>query len=100
MNKIMSIDKDAESYRKGIDEMLKEKQDALEKTIVDMRTSFQDEAKIIKSAISNEKIIEAENIAKNIIKEKEEVLNYINTKYKINKVQIVDSVFNRIIKSL
>ena len=38
MNKIMSIDKDAESYRKGIDELLKEKQDELEKTIVDMKS--------------------------------------------------------------
>ncbi|MBU3145548.1 hypothetical protein [Clostridium sp. CF012] len=100
MNKIMSIDKDAESYRKGIDELLKEKEDELEKTIVDMRSSFQEESKNIKNAISNEKIIEAENRAKDIISEKEEGLNNINTKYQINKLQIVEEVFNRIIKSL
>lgn len=100
MNKIMSIDNDAESYRKGIDELLKEKQGELEKIIMDMKISFQEESKYIKSNISNEKIIDAENRAENIIKEKEEILNSINTKYQMNKLQIVDEVFNGIIKSL
>ena len=100
MNKIMSIDKDAESYRKGIDELLKEKQDELEKMIVDMKVSFQEESKKIKSDTSNERIIEAENTAKTIIEEKQEELNTINTKYEKNKLQIVDDVFNGIIKSL
>ena len=100
MNKIMSIDKDAESYRKGIDDLLKEKQDELEKTIVDMKDSFQEECKNIKSAISSEKIIEAENRAKSIRNEKEEGLNNINTKYQFNKTQIVEEVFNGIITSL
>ncbi|MBZ9636126.1 hypothetical protein [Clostridium sp. FP1] len=100
MNKVMSIDKDAERYRKGIDELIKEKQDELEKTIVDMRSNFEEESKIIKSTISNEKITKADNRAENIIKEKEEGLNDINAKYQINKLKIVDEVFNRIIKSL
>ena len=100
MNKIMSIDNDAESYRKGIDELLKEKQGELEKIIMDMKISFQEESKNIKSNISNEKIIDAENRAENIIKEKEEILNSINTKYQMSKIQIVDEVFNGIIKSL
>jgi predicted patatin/cPLA2 family phospholipase len=100
MNKIMSIDKDAESYRKGIEELLKEKQNELEKTIVDMRENFQEESKNIKSAIGNEKIIEAENRAKTIIKEKEEGLTEISSKYEINKLQIVEDVYNGIIKSL
>ena len=60
MNKIMSIDKDAESYRRGIDELLKEKQDELENIIKDMKVSFQEESKNIKNDISNEKIVEAE----------------------------------------
>ena len=100
MNKIMSIDKDAESYRKGIDELLKEKQDELEKMIVDMKVSFQEESKKNKNYISNEKIIEAENRAKIIIEEKESEINTINTIYQRNKLQIVDDVFNGIIKSL
>ncbi len=100
MNKIMSIDKDAEIYREGIDKILKEKQDELEKKIVDMKSSFAEEAKNIKSTISNKKIVEAENIAKTITKEKEEGLNSINNKYQINKEQIVEDVFNKIIKSL
>ena len=100
MNKIINIDKDAESYRKGIDELLKEKENELEKIILDMKVSFQEESKNIKSTIINEKLIEAEYRANNIIKEKEEELNIINTKYQSNKLQIVEEVFNRIIKSL
>ncbi|MGV8982752.1 hypothetical protein [Clostridium sp.] len=100
MNKIMSIDKDAESYRKGIDELLKQKQDELEKTIVDMKSSWEEESVKIKSTISNEKIIEAEEKAKNIRAEKEEGLNKINTKYLSNKLTIVEGVFNGIIESL
>lgn len=100
MNKIMGIDKDAESYRKSIDDMLKEKEIELEKIILDMKASFQEESKNIKSTISDEIIKEAENKAKNIIKEKEEELNIINTKYERNKLKIVDEIFNGIIKSL
>lgn len=100
MNKIMSIDKDAENYRKGIDELLKEKQDRFETTVKDMRASFQEESKSIKSGIVNEKLSAAENKAKSIRKEKEEGLNNINTKYQSNKSEIIESVFNRIIKSL
>ena len=93
----MSIDKDAESYRKGIDEMLKEKQDEFENIIKDMNVSFQEESKNIKNTISNEKMIEAEFKAENIRKEKEEVLKNINKKYQNNKLEIVDEVFNAII---
>ena len=93
----MSIDKDAESYRKGIDEMLKEKQDEFENVINDMKVSFQEESKNIKNTISNEKMMEAELKAENIRKEKEEVLKNINIKYQNNKLEIVDEVFNAII---
>ena len=96
----MSIDKDAESYRKSIDELLKEKQDELENIIKNMNTNFQEECKNIKNDISNEKIIEAEFRARNIRKEKEEQLNNINIKYQSNKSEIVEVVFNTILKSL
>jgi len=96
----MSIDKDAENYRKNIDELLSEKQDELENTIKDLMASFEEECKYIKSDIINEKIMEAENIAKSIKKEKEEVLNSINTKYQSNKLAIVEEIFNRVIKPL
>lgn len=99
MNKIMSIDKDAENYRKGTYELLKEKQDEFETTIKDMRAGFQEESKNIKNVIGNIKLIEAENKAENIRKEKEEGLNNINTKYQSNKLELIDEVFNRIIKS-
>lgn len=100
MNKIMSIDKDAESYRKSIDELLKEKQDELENIIKNMNTSFQEECKNIKNDISNERIVEAEFRAREIRKEKEEQLNNINIKYQSNKLEIVEVVFNTILKSL
>jgi len=100
MSKIMSIDKDAESYRRGIDELLKEKQDELENILADMMVQFQEEAKSIKTDISNEKIVEAEYRARKIRKEKEEQLNNINAKYQSNKLEIVNEVFCRIINSL
>jgi vacuolar-type H+-ATPase subunit H len=100
INKIMSIDKDAQSYRRAIEELLKQKQDELENEIRNMNTTFQEEAKKIKSSISSEKITEAEHKAMSIRKEKEEQLNSINTKYQSNKLVIVEEVFNRIIKSL
>jgi hypothetical protein len=99
MNKIMNIDKDAEKYRKGIEQLLKEKQDRFETTVKDMRASFQEESKNIKSDIYNEKLLEANNKAEIIRKEKEEGLNNINTKYQSNKLELIEIVFNSIIKS-
>jgi hypothetical protein len=99
INKIMSIDKDAQSYRSSIDELLKEKQDELESKIQDMKIKFQEESKKIKSGISSEKIREAEDRAMSIRKEKEEQLNSINVKYQSNKLVIAEEVFNGIIKS-
>jgi hypothetical protein len=100
INKIMSIDKDAQIYRSSIEELLKEKQDELESKMKDMKARFQEESEKIKNAISSEKIIEAEHRAMSIRKEKEEQLNSINTKYQSNKLVIVEEVFNRIIESL
>ncbi|MBU3110440.1 hypothetical protein [Clostridium lacusfryxellense] len=100
MNKIMSIDKDAQNYRKNIDELLSEKQNELENIINDLMARFEEECKNIKRDISNEKILEAENTAKNIRKEKEENLHSINDRYQANKLELVDAVFNRVIKLL
>jgi len=94
----MSIDKDAQNYRKNIDELLSQKQNELEIAINDLTNRFNEECKNIKSVIGNEKIMEAESLAKNIKEEKEEELNKINTKYQANKSVIVDEIFNRVIK--
>ena len=100
MNKIMSIDKDAQDYRNAIEELIKEKEDELENLIKDINFRFQEESKIIKRDISYEKITEAECKVLIIRKEKEEQLNNINTKYQSNKLEIVNEVFDKIIKSL
>lgn len=100
INKIMSIDKDAQSYRSSIDELLKQKQDEVESKIQDMKARFQEESNKIKSSISSEKILAAEQRAMSIREEKEEQLNSINIKYQSNKLVIVEEVFNGIIKSL
>ena len=100
MNKIMSIDKDAQGYRMSIEELIKEKEDELENLIKEMNLRFQEESKNIKSVISSEKMKEAECKALSIRKEKEEQLRNINTKYQSNKLEIVNEVFNKIVKSL
>jgi vacuolar-type H+-ATPase subunit H len=100
MNKIMSIDKDAQNYRKNIDELLIEKQNVLDNIINDLMARFEEECKNIKQDIGNRKMLEAENIANNIRKEKEEELTSINAKYQANKLELVEVVFNRVIKLL
>mgnify|MGYP001588273733 CR=1 FL=1 len=62
--------------------------------------TFGDESRNIKNSIYNKKMIEAENIARNIINEKEEELNKINNEYQSNKSELVEDVFKRIIKPL
>jgi hypothetical protein len=100
MNKIVSIDKDAQGYRKAIEELIKEKEEELEKLVKDINVRFEEESKKMKRDINNEKIKEAEDKALIIRKEKEEQLSNINAKYQSNKLEIVNEVFGKIIKSL
>jgi len=100
MNEIMRIDKDAQRYRKGIEELLKEKQIELDNKLKDMWGLFEEESKNIKNGMSNQKIIESENKAENIKKEKEEGLSNINNIYQRNKLEVIEIVFNKIIKPL
>ena len=99
MNKIMNIDKDAKTYRNCIDELLKEKELQLEKTISDIRLDWEKETKAIKDSILEEKLYEAEARAKNIRNEKETQITNIKVKYESNKSKIVEEIFNRIISS-
>jgi len=100
INKIMNIEKDAQRYRNSIEQLLKEKQNELENTVLDMKISFQEESKNIKNDITHEKLIEAEQKAYSIKKEKEEKLKNINVIYQSNKSKIVDEVFNKIINGV
>lgn len=100
MNKIMSIDKDAENYRQGIDELLKEKQKELDQVIKEMNLQWQEEGKNIKETILEEKLIEAKKKAEKIKDEKEDQIKNINLKYESNKDKIVNEVFSKIINSL
>lgn len=100
INKIVSIDKDAQSYRNSIDDLLKEKQRAVESEIQDMYAGFHEESNKIRSSINSEKMLEAEQRAMDIKKDKEEQLNNINMKYQSNKLVIVEDIFNGIIESL
>lgn len=100
LNKIMSIDKDAQNYRKGIDELVKEKKKETEKALNDLSLSWQEESKIIKNDILEEKIREAKKKAEGIKSEKEEQLASIKEKYESSKSNIVDEVFSKIISSL
>ena len=100
MNKIMNIDKDAQIYRKGIDELLKEKQILTQKIISDIRLDWEKEAKAVKDSILRKKLEEAEERAESIKAEKETQLNIIEAKYEINKSKIAEEIFNKIISSL
>lgn len=96
INKIMSIDKDAENYRKSIDILLQEKQKYTEK-IDELRNTYQNEIKMLKENILKSKLEEAEERAKEIRKEKELQINQINNKYESSKEKIINEVFEKII---
>jgi hypothetical protein len=100
MNKIISIDKDAETYRQGIEKLLIEKEMELEKNINELRQEWAIEEKKIREDIMNEKLGVAEEKAKSISKEKEESIESIKNKYAETSNQIVNEVFLKIINSL
>jgi len=100
MNKIISIDKDAETYRQGIEKLLIEKEMELEKNINELRQEWAIEEKKIREDIMNEKLGVAEEKAKSISKEKEESIELIKNKYAETSDQIVNEVFLKIINSL
>jgi vacuolar-type H+-ATPase subunit H len=99
MKKIMNIDNDAQIYRNGIDELLKEKQQQTEKRISDIRFDWEKEAKAIKESILKKRLEEAEDRAENIRFEKVTQISSIKAKYESNKAKIVEEIFNKIISS-
>ena len=100
MNKIISIDKDAETYRQGIEKILIEKEMELENNINELRQAWEIEEKKIREDIMNEKLGIAEEKAKAIAKEKDESIESIKNKYAETSDQIVNEVFLKIINSL
>ena len=100
MNKIISIDKDAETYRQGIEKLLIEKELELEKNINELRQEWAIEEKKIREDIMKEKLGVAEEKANSISKEKEESIELIKNKYAETSDQIVNEVFLKIINSL
>ena len=100
VNKVMDIDRDAENYRKKIEELIGDKQRELEKRINDMNLQWEEEGKSIKKTILLTTLNDAEKKAEEIKKEKEEQISVIEKKFFNNKSKIVDKVFSKIIHSL
>lgn len=100
MNKIISIDKDAEAYRQGIEKLLKEKEVELERSINKLREDWIIEEKKIRDAIMKEKLEAAEGKASVISKQKEEEIELIKNKYAQTSNQVINEVFLKIINSL
>ncbi|WP_032121635.1 hypothetical protein [Clostridium amazonitimonense] len=100
VNKVMDIDRDAENYRKKIEELIGDKQRELEKRINDMNLQWEEEGKSIKKTILLTTLNDAEKKAEQIKKEKEEQISVIEEKFFNNKSKIVDEVFSKIIHSL
>ncbi|MBU5590704.1 hypothetical protein KQI89_02925 [Clostridium sp. MSJ-4] len=100
VNKVMDIDRDAENYRKKIEELIGDKQRELEKRINYMNLQWEEEGKSIKKTILLTTLNYAEKKAEEIKKEKEEQISVIEEKFFNNKSKIVDEVFSKIIHSL
>lgn len=100
INKIISIDRDAESYRENINELLRERQKDSEKILEIMREQWEEESKVLKESIMKEKLSEAEVKVKGIKKETDRDISLINSKYEKNKNEIINDIFNEIVKSI
>lgn len=98
IQKVVSIDMQAENYKKQLDEEFQGKKKELEKTIFQMREEAEAQVNSKKLQIKNEKIERAHALVEEIKKDKEEQLNKINTVYADAKNQIVDEVFKELFK--
>lgn len=98
IQKVVSIDMQAENYKKQLDEEFQGKKKDLEKTILHMREEAEAQVNSKKSQIKNEKIERAHALVEDIKKDKEEQLDKINSIYAGAKNEIVDKIFKELFK--
>lgn len=99
IKKIIDIDKDAESYRKNMDELLLNKRSELEKLLEQMKIDNEESLNIAKKALIERKEEEARANAEVIKEKREEQLKELRQKYLSCKEELVDACFNEILNS-
>ncbi|MDF2880936.1 MAG: hypothetical protein K0R54_1493 [Clostridiaceae bacterium] len=99
IKKIISIDKDAENYRKSLEmRLLSEKKD-LENTLADMRNDSKENLERLKKNVMDKKLNEARNIADKISNEKFIEMENINKKVNHIRGKIISDTVDNILNS-
>lgn len=99
IKKIISIDKDAENYKKNMNEMLVNKKKELDKLLEDMNKEAEDELMTASREYMKEKLDEANQKAETLKSQKEEQLIHFKDVYEEQKGSIVDKIFSELINS-
>lgn len=97
IKKIISIDRDAENYKKNMEQLLVNKEKEFQKTIEDMRTDMEQKVIREKKEYMDMKINEAQKIASTIKSKKEEQIKKLNDMYSNEKESIIEEIFNEIV---
>lgn len=100
IKKIVSIDKDAEKYRKNMEDNLSVKRNDLNLLVERLNADAQSEIDEIKKEIMNKYLDEANCKVEKIRAEKEEEIKKIHQSYNKIKNNIINEVFDEVINSI
>lgn len=99
IKKIISIDKDAENYRKTLELKLLNEKKNLETTLAGMRNDSKKNLEEVKRKVMEQKLNEAKKMAEQISNEKITEMEDINKKVNAVKEKIVIDTVNNILNS-
>lgn len=97
MKKIISIDKDAENYKKNMDELLSKKRKQMETDISSMKEKSERELDLKKKEIFALKVQQADDTVKKVNEESSEMIKKIESVFANEKDIIVNEAFMSII---
>lgn len=99
IKKIISIDKDAENYRKSLYQRLINEKKDLENTLADMRNDSKKDLEKLKKEVMEKKLSEAGKMADHIRNEKIMEMENINKKINDIRGKIISDTLNNILSS-
>ncbi len=99
IKKIISIDKDAENYRKSLNQRLTNEKKDLENTLADMRNDSKKNLEKLKKEVIEKKLGESDRMAEQIRNEKAIEMENINKKINDIKGKIISDTMNNILSS-
>lgn len=99
IKKILAIDREAEEYRKNMEQVLVDKKRELEEYIKNLENEYAAETEKMREDLTEAKINEARKSTEEIKNSKAIEIEKLNNLYKIHKDSIVNEIFKNIIGS-